>query len=54
MAGNNNALIGRLLKNYTSNSNGYSDNNEVYDMKVQRIDHVGIIINDLPAAKAFF
>ena len=23
-------------------------------MKVHRIDHVGIIVNDLPAAKAFF
>ncbi|MEK4299372.1 VOC family protein [Oceanobacillus sp. FSL W8-0428] len=23
-------------------------------MKVQRIDHIGIIVNDLPAAKAFF
>lgn len=23
-------------------------------MKVQRIDHVGIVVNDLPAAKAFF
>ena len=23
-------------------------------MKVQRIDHVGVIVNDLPAAKAFF
>ena len=23
-------------------------------MKIQRIDHVGIIVNDLPAAKAFF
>ena len=23
-------------------------------MKVHRIDHVGIVINDLPAAKAFF
>jgi catechol 2,3-dioxygenase-like lactoylglutathione lyase family enzyme len=23
-------------------------------MKIHRIDHVGIIVNDLPAAKAFF
>ena len=23
-------------------------------MKIQRIDHVGVIVNDLPAAKAFF
>ncbi|WP_152655515.1 VOC family protein [Oceanobacillus sp. CFH 90083] len=23
-------------------------------MKIQRIDHIGIIVNDLPAAKAFF
>ncbi|MCE8425420.1 MAG: hypothetical protein J5U17_06540 [Candidatus Methanoperedens sp.] len=23
-------------------------------MKVHRIDHVGIVVNDLPAAKAFF
>ncbi len=23
-------------------------------MKINRIDHVGIIVNDLPAAKAFF
>lgn len=23
-------------------------------MKIQRIDHVGIIVHDLPAAKAFF
>jgi catechol 2,3-dioxygenase-like lactoylglutathione lyase family enzyme len=23
-------------------------------MKIQRIDHVGIVVNDLPAAKAFF
>ena len=23
-------------------------------MKIQRIDHVGITVNDLPAAKAFF
>ena len=23
-------------------------------MKIQKIDHVGIIVNDLPAAKAFF
>jgi hypothetical protein len=23
-------------------------------MKVHRIDHVGIIVNDLPAVKAFF
>jgi hypothetical protein len=23
-------------------------------MKVHRIDHVGVIVNDLPAAKAFF
>ncbi len=23
-------------------------------MKIHRIDHVGVIVNDLPAAKAFF
>jgi catechol 2,3-dioxygenase-like lactoylglutathione lyase family enzyme len=23
-------------------------------MKIHRIDHVGIVVNDLPAAKAFF
>jgi catechol 2,3-dioxygenase-like lactoylglutathione lyase family enzyme len=27
---------------------------EVCDMKIQRIDHVGVIVNDLAAAKAFF
>jgi catechol 2,3-dioxygenase-like lactoylglutathione lyase family enzyme len=26
----------------------------VKDMKIQRIDHVGVIVNDLAAAKAFF
>ncbi len=26
----------------------------VCDMKIHRIDHVGIIVNDLPAVKAFF
>jgi catechol 2,3-dioxygenase-like lactoylglutathione lyase family enzyme len=24
------------------------------NMKIHRIDHVGIVVNDLPAAKAFF
>jgi catechol 2,3-dioxygenase-like lactoylglutathione lyase family enzyme len=24
------------------------------DMKIRRMDHVGIVVNDLPAAKAFF
>jgi catechol 2,3-dioxygenase-like lactoylglutathione lyase family enzyme len=27
---------------------------EVGDMKIQRIDHIGIIVDDLAAAKAFF
>jgi hypothetical protein len=26
----------------------------VENMKIHRIDHVGIIVNDLPAAKVFF
>ena len=26
----------------------------VENMKIHRIDHVGVIVNDLPAAKVFF
>lgn len=35
-------------------SQKYFSNKELCDMKIQRIDHVDIIVNDLPAAKAFF
>jgi catechol 2,3-dioxygenase-like lactoylglutathione lyase family enzyme len=32
----------------------FTEHQGVENMKIHRIDHVGVIVNDLPAAKAFF
>lgn len=32
----------------------FTEQQGVENIKIHRIDHVGVIVNDLPAAKAFF
>jgi catechol 2,3-dioxygenase-like lactoylglutathione lyase family enzyme len=46
-------LTGRLQFPVLRSSLEYEEE-EVRDVKTQRIDHVGVVVRDLPAAKAFF